>query len=197
MTPRPISPRDALSQFCVGLCSVGTSPSKALQHTRPHSRYDNGSGAPCINPEGTMHIYRVDHDASHTHSWLVTVQRRGRVHSRHFTDAVYGSKRHALEAAIRYRDVLLTSLRPLTRPEICRIRKRNNRSGISGVTRIDTWENSRGRRVHRRYWLAQWPVGNGKASKKKFSIKQYGEREARQRALHVRQQALRRLAKVD
>lgn len=189
MTPRPISPRDVLSQFCVGLCSVGTSPSKALQHTRPHSRYDNGSG-------GTMHIYRVDHDASHTHSWLVTVQRRGRVHSRHFTDAVYGGKRHALEAAIRYRDVLLTSLRPLTRPEICRIRKRNNRSGISGVTRIDAWENSRGRRVHRRYWLAQWPVGNGKASKKKFSIKHYGEREARQRAVHVRQQALRRLAKV-
>lgn len=141
-----------------------------------------------------MHIYRIDHDASRTHSWLVTVQRRGRVHSRHFTDAIYGSKRKALEAATQYRDVLLTSLRPLTRPEICRIRKRNNRSGISGVTRIDTWENSRGRRVHRRYWLAQWPTEKYKAKMKKFSIKLYGERGARQRALQARRQALRALA---
>jgi len=127
---------------------------------------------------------------------LVTVQRRGRIYHRHFTDAVYGGKRKALAAAKVYRDSLIASLRPLTRLERCRIKKRNNRSGISGVTKIETWEQNRGRRYHRRYWLAQWPIGNGKAQTKKFSITRYGEHGARQRALQARQEALKSLAKT-
>jgi len=142
------------------------------------------------------HIYRIDHAKSRTHSWLVTVQRRGRIYHRHFTDAVYGGKRKALAAAKVYRDSLIASLRPLTRLERCRIKKRNNRSGISGVTKIETWEQNRGRRYHRRYWLAQWPIGNGKAQTKKFSITRYGEHGARQRALQARQEALKSLAKT-
>lgn len=93
------------------------------------------------------HIYRIDHDTSHTHSWYVTLQRRGRVYHRHFTDSVYGGKSKALDAAKVYRDSLMKCLRPLTRPERCRIRKRNNRSGVSGVTRIEAVEESRGRDV--------------------------------------------------
>lgn len=142
------------------------------------------------------HIYRIDHEKSRTHSWLVTVQRRGRIYHRHFTDSVYGGKRQALTAARIYRDGLVASLVPLTRPECCRIRKKNNRSGVSGVTRIDLMETSRGRSYRRRYWLAQWPIGNGKARKKKFSITRYGERGAFQRALRARRQALNRLAEL-
>lgn len=140
-----------------------------------------------------MHIYRIDHDKSRTHSWVVTIQRRGRVYHRHFTDAVYGGKRNALAAAKLYRDSLLACLRPLTRQERCRIRKKNNRSGVSGVTRIDVSEKSRGRRYRKCYWLAQWPIGGGKARMKKFSIKRYGERGAFQRALQARRQALKSL----
>jgi hypothetical protein len=142
------------------------------------------------------HIYCIDHAKSRTHSWLVTVQRRGRIYHRHFTDAVYGGKRKAFDAATVYRDSLIVALRPFTRPERCRIKKKNNRSGISGVTKIDTWEHIRGRRYHRRYWLAQWPIGNGKAHMKKFSITRYGEQGARQRALRARHDALKRLAKT-
>lgn len=141
-----------------------------------------------------MHIYRIDHKKSHTHSWFVTIQRRGRVYHRHFTDSVYGGKSKALDAANVYRDSLMNCLRPLTRPERCMIKKKNNRSGISGVTRIDIMETSRGRHYHRRYWLAQWPIGNGKARKKKFSIMRYGERGAFQRALQARRRAIRALA---
>lgn len=140
------------------------------------------------------HIYRIDHDRSRTHSWLVTVQRRGRIYHRHFTDAIYGGKRQALAAARIYRDGLVASLVPLTRLECCRIRKKNNRSGVSGVTRIDALEKNRGRVYHRRYWVAQWPTEKGKAQKKKFSIWQYGERGAFQRALRARRQALKALA---
>ena len=98
-----------------------------------------------------MHIYRIDHDRSHTHSWYVTIQRRGRIYHRHFTDSVYGGKRKALDAAKVYRDSLIASLRPLTRPDRCRIKKKNNRSGVSGVTRIDALEKNRGRIYHRRH----------------------------------------------
>jgi hypothetical protein len=143
-----------------------------------------------------MHIYRIDHDRSRTHFWLVTVQRRGRIYHRHFTDSVYGGKRKALDAAKTYRDNLIACLRPLTRPEHCQIKKRNNRSGISGVTRIDAKENNRGRVYRRQYWLAQWPIGGGKARQKKFSIKIYGERGAFQRAVRVRRQALQIIART-
>lgn len=143
------------------------------------------------------HIYRIDHEDSSTHSWLVTIQRRGHVYNRQFTDTVYGGKRKAFAAAKVYRDYLLTHLRPLTRVECCMVKRRNNRSGISGVTRIDTWENSRGRRYRRRYWLAQWPAGKGKAMMKKFSIKRYGERKAFQQAVRARRKALQGFAKVS
>jgi len=141
-----------------------------------------------------VHIYRIEHDKSHTHSWFVTIQRRGRIFHKHFTDSVYGGKRKALDAAKIYRDSLIARLRPLTRPERCKIRKKNNRSGVSGVTRIDTLEKNRGRIYSRRYWLAQWPIGDGKAKMRKFSITRYGERGAFQRALQAKRKALRGLA---
>lgn len=78
------------------------------------------------------HISRIDQAKSRTHSWCVTVQRRGRVYHRHCTDSVYGGKRKAREAAKAYRDTLITKLKPLPRSEYCRIKK-NKRSGISGV----------------------------------------------------------------
>jgi len=139
-------------------------------------------------------IYRIDHEPSWTHSWFVTVQRRGRVYHRHFADNVYGGKRKALAVAERYRNWLIARLRPMTRREICRIKKKNNRSGISGVTRIDAMETGRGRPRHRQYWLAQWPIGSGKAKTRKFSITRYGEQGAFQRAVQARRKALRALA---
>lgn len=143
-----------------------------------------------------MHIYRIDHQRSHTRSWYVTIQRRGRVYHRHFTDSVYGGKSKALYAAKIYRDSLMRCLRPLTQPERSRVKKKNNRSGVSGVTRIDAMETSRVGPHHRQYWLAPWPVGNGKAKMKKISINRYGERGAFQRALRARQEALKRLART-
>lgn len=140
--------------------------------------------------ENLYGIYRVDHDTSRTHSWYVIVQRRHHIHRRHFSDQQHGGKRKALEAAKTYRETLLARLRPLSRREVCVIRKKTNRSGVSGVVRIEALERDRGRIRHRVYWDVQWPVGNGKARHKKFSVKKYGERGAYLRALRARQQAL-------
>jgi hypothetical protein len=133
----------------------------------------------------------MDRDASYTHSWLVTLQRRGRIYHRHFSDNVHGSKKKALQAAKAYRDRLASQLLPLTRQEVCCIKKKNNRSGISGVMRVVVLEKKRGRLYRRVYWDAQWPIGHGKARHKKFSVKKFGEQGAFRRAVKVRRQALR------
>ena len=137
-----------------------------------------------------MHgITRIDHETSHTHSWLVRIQRRNRMHCRHFSDAVCGGKRQALQAAKAYRDSLIQQHPPLSLTDFCTIRKKTNRSGVSGVTRHE----APGRTPaspRRLFWLAQWPIGGGKAKKRKFSIKRYGERGAYLRALRARRAAL-------
>ncbi len=138
-------------------------------------------------------ITRIDHPRSHTHAWLVRVQRRRLTYARQFSDGCYGGKVKALTAAQHYRNGLLSSLVPITRREVCLIQKKNNRSGVSGVTRIDAWEWSRGRRLRRRYWDAQWPDHTGRAVHKKFSIQKYGERRAFRLAAHARRKGLRAL----
>ncbi len=137
-------------------------------------------------------ISRIDDDQTRTHAWLVRVQRRNRVHHRYFSDRVYGGKRQALIAATAYRETLLHRLPGLTRTEICRIRKKNNRSGVSCVSRHE----APGRTPtspRMAYWLAQWPIGEGRAKRRKFGVKKYGEHGAYRLALQARQLALRAL----
>ncbi len=141
-----------------------------------------------------FNIRRVDHAASSTHCWRVTVQRRTRVYVRNFSDNHHGGAEKALQAAKAYRDALVTAHPPLSLPAYCAILKKNNRSGISGLTRVDRWELVRGRRHRRLYWEAQWPVGSGRSQHKKFSIRKYGEQGAFQKALAARETALRALS---
>ena len=134
-----------------------------------------------------LNIHRIDHEASHTHCWRVTVQRRTRVYVRSFSDGRYCGAQQALLAAQAYRDELITSHPPLSKPVYCAILKKTNRSGISGLSRVDRWEVSGGRRVRRLYWEAQWPIENCRSRHKKFSILKYGEDEAYRRALKARE----------
>lgn len=137
-----------------------------------------------------MHgISRVDHEASRTHSWLVRIQRRNCTHSRHFSDMTCGGKGRALHAAQAYRDSLLQQHPPLSLSDFCTIRKKTNRSGVSGVTRHEAPGRTPTSPRHT-FWLAQWPIGGGKAKMRKFSIKRYGERGAYLRALRARRAAL-------
>ena len=69
-----------------------------------------------------LNIRRVDHEASRTHCWGVTVQRRTRIYVRH------GGSQPALEAAQVYRDTLIKAHPPLSKPAYCAIRRKNNRS---------------------------------------------------------------------
>jgi hypothetical protein len=141
-----------------------------------------------------LNIRRVDHDASSTHCWRVTVQRRKRIFARDFSDGRHASQQHALQAAQMYRDKLVKAYPPLSKATYCAIRKKNNRSGISGLTRVDTWQMYKGRRFRRLYWDVQWPIGHGKAQHKKFSITKYGAQGAYRRAFTARKTALKALS---
>jgi hypothetical protein len=137
-----------------------------------------------------MHgIRRIDHEPSRTHSWLVTLQRRKRIYHRHFSDGRYGGKRKALAAAQTYRATLIAELPALSRQERCSIRRKNNRSGISGVSRHELAGHTP-RSPRRAYWIAQWPIGRQKAKMRKFSVKRYGEEGAFRRAVAARRRAL-------
>ena len=125
----------------------------------------------------------------------MTVQRRKRIFVRDFSDGRHASQQHALQAAQVYWDKLIKAYPPLSKAAYCAIREKNNRSGISGLTRVDTWEMYKGRRFRRLYWEAQWPIGNEKAQHKKFSITKYGESGAYQRAFTARKTALKTLSR--
>ncbi len=135
-------------------------------------------------------IIRIDDAGSRTHLWRVTIQRRHQITMKHFSDGVYGGRTKALKAAKMFRDEVLAASVHMTRKAFCGIRKKNNRSGVSGVTRIEQYETQRGRKRLRLYWVAQWPLGLGRAKQRKFSVLVYGEQGAYLRALKARRQAL-------
>ena len=141
-----------------------------------------------------LNIRRVDHEASSTHCWRVTVQRRKQIFVRDFSDGRQGGRQPALQAAQLYRIKLVKAYPPLSNPAYCAIRKKNKRSGISGLMRVDNWDVQNGRRARRLYWEAQWPIGNGKARHKKFAITKYGEEGAKRKALAARRAGLKAIA---
>ena len=56
------------------------------------------------------HIIRVDRDVSRTYCWKVQVRRKNQVFGRSFSDGTYGGKRKSLQAAIAWRDAILTEV---------------------------------------------------------------------------------------
>ena len=138
-------------------------------------------------------ITRVDHERSRTHAWRVTIQRQGDIHVGHFSDGVYGGKQKALAAAKKYRDSLLAKHPPLTRRDYCQILRRNNRSGLAGVSfHAEVIETNHGP-VERRFWIARLPLEPWRTKLVKFSVAKYGAEEAFRRAVKARQEALERL----
>jgi hypothetical protein len=139
-------------------------------------------------------ITRVDHDRSRTHAWRVTIQRQGKIHVGHFSDGVYGGKKKALGAAREFRDQLVAKHPPLSRRDYCSILRRNNRSGLAGVSfHTEVIDTERGP-VERRFWIARLPLEPWRTKLAKFSVAKYGPEEAFRRAVKARKAALARLA---
>ena len=138
-------------------------------------------------------IIRVDHEASHTHAWRVTLQRHNGIVVKMFSDSLHGGKRQALKAAEEYRDELLRRYSPYAHAIWVRTRlRRNNTSGIPGVGRYEERANPN-RSYTRVFWLASWVNEQGDSRKRRFMVSHYGERHAKRLAVAERERQLSRV----
>jgi hypothetical protein len=107
-----------------------------------------------------------------------------------FSDSVYAGRRQALCAAKRWLSMKENDIPRRTRVELMSYRRRNNRTGTSGVIR---WP-ADGRVVSDAYWRAFWiDSPNDRRRSKRFSIATHGEQGARTKALTVRRRFLKSL----
>jgi len=141
-------------------------------------------------PAATYGITRIDSDKTSTHAWHVTISRQRKRFSKYFSDGIYGGKRKALAAAMRYREEVLANNPPFALRQFCEIVKRNNRCGISGISRI---ANTRKNGVLCWYWNARWSPEPYKSQSKKFSIARHGEEKAFKMAVRYRKKMLAQL----
>ncbi len=144
-----------------------------------------------------LNIKRLDNDAKKDHGWIVTLQRKGAIIVKRFSDGTYGGKRVALEAAVEYRDSFLARDKPLDHQIWIRTRlRKNNKSGIPGVLRYEITGNPNTGNV-RVYWIAAWTNEHGMTRQRKFSVARYGEEEARLLAIAERDFQLRRVCAIN
>ena len=137
-------------------------------------------------------ISRVDNEVSRTHGWLVTVQRRGVIFRKHFSDGVYGGKQKSFIVARAYRDDVIAKNPPFSMQEYSSIVKKNNRSGVVGVCRYCASETrDLPEEKQRWFWVASWPLPDGRRKRVKFSVKKYGEEGAFNMALKARKDAVK------
>jgi hypothetical protein len=142
----------------------------------------------------TYGISRVDNEASRTHGWLVTIQRRGVIYRKHFSDGVFGGRTKAFAAAKEYRDEIIARHPPFSMREYSSIVKKSNRSGVVGVCRYCASETRHLPEDQQRwFWVASWPLPSGKRKRVKFAVNKYGEEKAFKLALKARREALRQL----
>jgi hypothetical protein len=144
-----------------------------------------------------LNIKRVDHDTKRDHGWVVTLQRKGAIIVKRFSDGLYGGKRKALKAAVEYRDSFLARDKPFDYQIWVRTRlRKNNKSGIPGVGRYEVVDNS-GSGIARAFWLASWVDERGASRKRKFSVGRYGEQEAKLLAIAERDYQLKRVCAIN
>lgn len=154
----------------------------------------SGLGSAAMGKTAIYGICRVDNEASRTHGWVVTIQRRGVIYRRQFSDGKLGGKRKALATAKRYRDDLVSRFPPLRRGDHADIVKRNNTSGVVGVSRYCATESrDRPSPKQRWYWVASWSLPDGSPRRVKFSIGKYGEAEAFRLAARARRAAIKKM----
>ena len=139
-------------------------------------------------------VTRVDNEGSRTHGWLVTIQRRGVIFRKQFSDGVFGGKSRSLAAAKAYRDGIVAQHPPLTKREHAEILKKNNKSGVVGVCRYCASTGSGKAPAEQRWlWVASWVLPDGRVRRAKFSVNKYGDEGAFRQAVKARRRALRQM----
>ncbi|MEW6752822.1 MAG: AP2 domain-containing protein [Candidatus Latescibacterota bacterium] len=114
----------------------------------------------------------------------MTIIRAGRSSPGYFADATYGGRRAALVAAQRYRDeLLLCRVPPDTRIPRWPPKNKRHTTGVLGVSRETYRVNGR---AYQRY-VATWPDPEHGTQRRRFAVRRYGRRRARELAIAARQ----------
>lgn len=142
-------------------------------------------------------ISRIDDERNRAQAWRVSLRRHGSMHVKNFPDLKYGGKAQALEKAREFRDELVGRYPPITRKEMCSIRRSNNKTGINGVcTYAKRYVRRDGSVKENWYWEASWPNQSGESIKAVFPVSKYGAEMARQMAINARQRGIENIEGV-
>ncbi|MDM0034541.1 AP2 domain-containing protein [Variovorax sp. J22P271] len=119
--------------------------------------------------------------------WKVELKRNGTTLFKRFIFKMHQGEAPALARAQAWRDQMVRQHPPVPRRQRADILRRNNTTGIPGVScRTDA-------EGEPRYWIVQTYIGPGTMLRKCFSVGRYGP-EARQRAIAEREEHLRLMA---
>lgn len=156
---------------------------------RPLKPAEKNSNQPPTTREYALR--RVDDVSQNMHGWRVSMRRGGKTHLKFFSDFRHQGSDQARQAAIEYRDRLDALLPRSTRAQIMQIKRKNNTSGMAGVSRYEG-QDSKGRPYG--MWIAKWVTTVGERPKsRKFSVALYGEEGAKARAIAARLKGLQPL----
>ncbi len=136
-------------------------------------------------------ISRLDQESVATHGWQVRIQSKGVRYGRFFSDRLWGGRDGSLEAAIRYRDRLVSRIHRVQAEGAISARSRQipdprNRSGVVGVSRV-VQRSAAGVEYH--FWQASWTNVEGKRVVMRYSVLKYGDDRARDMACESRRKA--------
>jgi len=89
------------------------------------------------NPLSERNIKRIDtrpDAAKQTHGFQVCISREGGLHTKHFSDSLFGGIKGSLKAARAYRDEMLSQMSPLEASRIAHTTNKKNKSGHVGIS---------------------------------------------------------------
>jgi hypothetical protein len=89
------------------------------------------------NPLSERNIKRIDtrpDAAKQTHGFQVCISREGGLHTKHFSDSLFGGLKGSLKAARAYRDEMLGTMSPLEASRIAHTANKKNKSGHVGIS---------------------------------------------------------------
>jgi hypothetical protein len=140
---------------------------------------------------GEYALSRAVDARSGARGWTVAMRRHHVSYRRFFSDARWGGKAEARAAALAYRAELEQRVPRPSRARIADKLRRNNTSGIPGVSRSVRRDRSGRERVR---WAASWtPEPGGRPKSRLFDVSRYGEPRAKALAVEVRRLAMRKL----
>jgi type VI secretion system secreted protein VgrG len=120
-------------------------------------------------------------------AWRVQLSRRRQHYLKTFVDALYGGADGALAAAKVWRDEALAMAElPYTKREYAQQLRASNTSGYPGVRRVENMTEPR----RGPYWMAWVNLPNGLTKRKVFTVKAWGEEQAKTLAIAAREKLL-------